>query len=170
MNTSLVVVSKTVKPARYLVRCSECNVEDSLSWDQLDRAKKYKAPGCRHCRRPFRHGPRGSLRERCVNLLYSQYKTKAKVRGIEWELSREQFEEYVIQSCHYCNSDGSPRSDFTGSDSYVLCGIDRLDPKQGYYEGNCVPCCMVCNRAKRDMTYDEFKNWALALTGGSWYN
>lgn len=169
MNESLVVVAKTSRPTVYHVKCIECDTADALNWDQLNRAKRYKTPGCRHCRKPFRHGPRGTLKQRCINLLYSQYKTNARVRDIEWSLTPEQFESYVVQKCHYCNSDGSERPDFTGSDTYVLCGIDRLDPSLGYQDDNCVPCCMVCNRAKRDMTYEEFKSWALALTGGSWY-
>ncbi|WP_146203669.1 hypothetical protein [Azospirillum sp. TSO5] len=35
-------------------------------------------------------------------------------------------------------------------------GIDRKDPLKGYTTENCVPCCFEINRAKSDMTIDEF--------------
>ncbi len=35
-------------------------------------------------------------------------------------------------------------------------GIDRVDNSVGYEVDNCVPCCGVCNRMKRDLTKDQF--------------
>jgi hypothetical protein len=40
-----------------------------------------------------------------------------------------------------------------------LNGIDRIDSKLGYVEGNVVSCCKICNSAKGDLTLAEFENW-----------
>jgi hypothetical protein len=29
----------------------------------------------------------------------------------------------------------------------------------GYVPGNVVPCCHICNLAKKDMSYEEFISW-----------
>jgi len=42
---------------------------------------------------------------------------------------------------------------------YVHNGIDRLDSSRGYILENCVPCCKVCNYAKRNMSVNDFLNW-----------
>ena len=35
-------------------------------------------------------------------------------------------------------------------------GIDRLDSKRGYEEGNCVPCYARCNQMKGDLSSEAF--------------
>jgi 5-methylcytosine-specific restriction endonuclease McrA len=42
---------------------------------------------------------------------------------------------------------------------YTYSGIDRLDNAIGYEPPNCVPCCDICNLAKRDMSYGAFVAW-----------
>lgn len=38
-------------------------------------------------------------------------------------------------------------------------GIDRVDSNIGYTQDNCVPCCAVCNRGKRDMGLDQWLSY-----------
>lgn len=38
-------------------------------------------------------------------------------------------------------------------------GLDRVDPSRGYATDNVVPACIVCNRAKADMSREEFHAW-----------
>jgi hypothetical protein len=38
-------------------------------------------------------------------------------------------------------------------------GIDRKNNAIGYIVGNVLPCCKLCNYAKRTMGYNEFLNW-----------
>ena len=38
-------------------------------------------------------------------------------------------------------------------------GIDRIDNNIGYTKENSVPCCEICNKAKRDMSYNDFINY-----------
>lgn len=105
------------------------------------------------------------------NIILAVYKTGAAQRGHVWELSPEQFMQITSQNCHYCDA---PPSNYyihrrkDGSDKlnggFHYSGIDRVDNRAGYTEANCVPCCNVCNKAKRDMPYDDFMKWIDALT------
>lgn len=42
---------------------------------------------------------------------------------------------------------------------FVRNGIDRVDSAQGYVLTNVVPCCKQCNRAKSDLSREEFLTW-----------
>lgn len=81
---------------------------------------------------------------------FSHYKTSAKRRNHEFNLTFEEFSEIVNNSCHYC-----------GSRYDIHNGIDRKDNTKGYIKDNCLPCCKYCNIAKRDRTYDDFISWIL---------
>ena len=77
---------------------------------------------------------------------FSYSKSRAARLGYEWNISRLDFIELISKRCHYCD----------GSLSETGCGLDRMDNSKGYIIGNIVPCCMSCNKIKRDLlTYDE---------------
>ena len=42
---------------------------------------------------------------------------------------------------------------------FIYSGIDRKDNEIGYTLKNCVPCCIICNRAKNSLSFDEFLAW-----------
>lgn len=99
-----------------------------------------------------------------ANALYTSYSKSAKYRNHEFNISKEYFLNVTKQNCHYC---GDPpknkfkRKDYNGS--YIYNGIDRKDNSQGYIEGNCLPCCFTCNKAKNTIPYDEFILWIQKL-------
>jgi hypothetical protein len=76
---------------------------------------------------------------------FSVYKSTAKLKGMPFLLSRERFNALLLSACEYCGGKGG--------------GIDRVDNSLGYVEGNVVPCCQMCNLAKKDYTVDEFREW-----------
>jgi hypothetical protein len=109
---------------------------------------------------------------RMLNSRFHSYKSGAKKRGFDWDLSYSQFYQLTTQSCTYCGSEPlelnyfekapslqreSPNRDWS---KYTIKfnGVDRVDSFLGYSEENCVPCCTNCNRAKSDMSFAEFKN------------
>lgn len=97
----------------------------------------------------------GSLR-----YLYRSYKYEAGHRGLEFQLSLEQFHSMTKQNCFYCDVVPSKKTKYKHSNGdYFYNGIDRVDNTVGYVEGNCVPCCETCNRAKRTMSVYEFYSW-----------
>lgn len=86
-----------------------------------------------------------------ANNRYGGYKRDAENRGLNWDLTIEDCEVLFIENCHYCGR--SPEE----TDS--LMGIDRKDNARGYFPGNALPCCWMCNRAKKTDTYEVFGAW-----------
>jgi len=93
--------------------------------------------------------------------LISKYKRSARKRGLEWNLTEEQFKEITQQNCHYCGAkpNNISKNYTTFNGDYVYNGIDRVDNTKGYMINNVVPCCKICNRAKNDLPLKEFKEW-----------
>lgn len=73
---------------------------------------------------------------------FSTYRESARKRGHEFSLSITLFEKLISRACHYCRGKGG--------------GVDRVNNTLGYVPQNCLPCCEVCNRMKRDQTFQEF--------------
>lgn len=98
--------------------------------------------------------------EAAQNRLYTDYKKSAKYRKILFKLSKLEFFELTTGRCYYCGTHPSNviKSPSNNGD-YVYSGIDRLDNKIGYIIKNCVPCCKICNRAKREITENVFNQW-----------
>jgi hypothetical protein len=83
-----------------------------------------------------------------------------RTRGFAFELDKETFRTLTKRSCFYC---GSPPEQVrtlhnaaTGHAAYTYNGIDRIDNFAGYIDGNVVPCCVACNRAKGTMKQSDF--------------
>lgn len=115
-----------------------------------------KSCGC--ARNKYQYG------ESSFNNLVSKYKYSARKRNIEWKLSSEECKSMFENNCHYCNT--APSKITTGNGyngDYTYNGIDRMNPTEGYIKSNCVSCCYICNRAKNNMTYNNFINWIQKL-------
>jgi hypothetical protein len=71
-------------------------------------------------------------------------------RELPWELTFDQYEKLILQSCYYCDKIT------LGVESGV--GLDRIDNDKGYTIDNVLPCCTVCNQIRGDnLTVDEMK-------------
>lgn len=109
---------------------------------------------------------------RSWNFRFQSYKSGAKKRGYSWELSFQDFVALAGKDCTFCGLEAkewecfsnapSVRKDSPKANSYKyiikISGIDRLDNTLGYTKENSVPCCIYCNRAKSDLSYEDFKN------------
>jgi hypothetical protein len=98
--------------------------------------------------------------------LYSNYKSIAKSRKLEFELGLDYFIKLVNDNCIYCGEkcshiySGKALSTKNRKDSFILYnGIDRVDNSLGYIDGNVVTCCETCNRAKLKMSEQDFLSW-----------
>jgi hypothetical protein len=87
-------------------------------------------------KRKYRQSPKGRL---------NTYIKSAKVRGYEFNLTPEDFNEILSDNCHYCGK------------QYAN-GVDRKDSSIGYFPDNVVSCCSTCNYMKRGLSYEDFKN------------
>jgi hypothetical protein len=110
----------------------------------------------RSCRDCYTSGSRviGTTR----NTLYLQCRQGANDRGYDFSITREEFAGIISKDCRYC---GIKPFATRGPewDRVVYNGVDREDNTRGYVLDNCVPCCKVCNVAKRSLTVEEFLTW-----------
>lgn len=94
-----------------------------------------------------------------VNSSYSGYIKDARKRNIQFNLTKEQFNQFANLDCHYCGH----------KKNRPLIGIDRIDSYKGYDIDNAVSCCKVCNMLKNDLTKECFLNKCLQIVE-TYYN
>ena len=75
---------------------------------------------------------------------YSHYKSGAKKRNIDFNLTEQEFYSFWKKSCTYCG------------DEIETIGLDRINSGKGYSMDNIVPCCSTCNWMKIDKPTDEW--------------
>jgi hypothetical protein len=77
------------------------------------------------------------------------------------------------QNCFYCGSLPSNKCNLYSARKnnktisqewfdkcwFIYNGLDRIDSTKPHNDDNIVPCCILCNQAKNDMTVEEFKTW-----------
>lgn len=108
---------------------------------QKERAKEYRSIG---------YG------ENVRNVLYSEYRYRAKRHNLVFELTLEQLTNIITKDCFYCGEKPKYRTVKNGNGGFYKNGIDRIDNNIGYIFSNCVPCCYSCNTMKMDSTYKDF--------------
>jgi hypothetical protein len=93
-------------------------------------------------------------------LQHGSYKSAAKARGISWKLNKRKVASLIFNPCIYCGTPPSSiKTNSQGKTIGFASGIDRIDSSLGYEEGNVVPCCGPCNRAKGTSSHAEFTAW-----------
>jgi hypothetical protein len=94
------------------------------------------------------------------NSIFAEYKNRSKRKKLKFSLNIEEFRQFVTSNCEYCNS--PPMNTYKrarSNEGFTYNGIDRLDSDKGYIKSNCVTACEICNKAKRDLTLEEFISW-----------
>jgi hypothetical protein len=87
---------------------------------------------------------------------------------MRFNLNKNQFRTIIALDCVYC--DAPPTASIKSVDNrrykylpptepFKYNGVDRLDSSGHYTPDNCVPCCKMCNYAKRDMPAKDFISW-----------
>jgi len=143
----------------FLFRC-DCGNEKIL---QISNVATENTKSC-GCLAKNNHTKRTNKMEKtkqgAKTAIYLQYKRHAKSRGIPFELTKDELIAITHHDYHYC---GQPPSNLkkTKNDQKGLLysGVNRWDNKKGYTLDNCQPCCKICNYAKRDMTWQQFRAW-----------
>lgn len=144
----------------WLCRC-DCGNERTATRNNLLKGHSWHCVDCSGWSRQAL--PEG---EAAFNAIYGAYKRKAQKRGLIFSLTRAEFKKLTKQPCHYCGAEpahvATPRGK-ARTGNYIYNGIDRLDNSMGYIVDNCVPCCKMCNFAKRDISVEDFKAWILRV-------
>ena len=141
----------------YLCKCS-CGVEKAVYAGDLTSGNT-KSCGCYRIEvaKDKNRLPDGVA---SFNFLRYKYRVSAKKRSLEFSLSKEEFSILTKSACKYCGVEPSQSVHNNNAPApYVYNGVDRVDNKVGYTKENCVPCCYVCNLAKRSMSLEEFLAW-----------
>lgn len=76
---------------------------------------------------------------------FGSSKCRAIRTGKGWTLAKEEYARLISKPCEYCR----------GPLPETSTGLDRLDNKIGYSSDNVVPCCSICNYARRDQFTPE---------------
>lgn len=138
----------------YTLKCPKCQKEYTVSRSNL-RVKK--TPYCQPCSVSEQNrSNRLEGHTAARNALWQDYRKSARNRNLEFSVSLNEFEYLTSQRCHYCNRPPQRTISVSSGSKYTYNGIDRKDSNLGYVTGNMLPCCFPCNRAKSDMTYEEF--------------
>ena len=91
--------------------------------------------------------------------IFRTYRRAAKDRGFAFDIQFDRFCAMINQSCQYCGSAPYIKIKTSSNTIFRYNGIDRVDSKQGYVDGNIVTCCVVCNKSKNAYTLNDWKEW-----------
>ena len=120
--------------------------------------KKRTSCGC--ASKSKRIKPKYTNHDSNINRVIRQYISGAKERNLSFSLTKKECLDLLCSDCHYCGSEPSRSVVAIGRIlPSLVSGIDRKDCSVGYVAENVVSCCSICNRAKSDLSYDDFKAW-----------
>lgn len=136
----------------------DCGNEKDVRGSHLVE-KKYAIKSCGCLLKEQNIKQRLSYGQSSFNKAYRCCQKGAIDRGIDFNLSKDEYRILVESNCFYC---GEKPSQVSSGKSYfgryIHNGVDRVDSQKGYSVDNCVPCCTVCNRMKLAHSLDFFKN------------
>src|SRR3990167_6188414 len=115
-----------------------------------------RVPSCLDCREWPTIGLGKSNRNRVIDY----YTRSASDKDLEFRLNDDQLNGLFESNCHYCGSVPSNvenHEDLNGKFVYQV--IDRIDNELDYVPFNVIPCCKICNYAKRNINYLDFVAW-----------
>lgn len=166
MLTILAKLDKNSKNYFNWLTICDCGNEREYVTSYLSETKN----GIRSCGCQKNAGIQKDKGEAGFNKLYDNYWTHAFLRGLDFELTPEQFKKLTKQKCYYSDAEPTQISRSVSKNSeYIYNGIDRLDNKQGYTKNNCVPSTFICNRAKYKLSEEEFHDWLILVTSSKWF-
>jgi hypothetical protein len=135
------IVKLEHKNKKALLRC-DCGYE---GWKFLSNLSSHNSQGCRNC-----------MLQSPEHKTYLMVLRTASRRSIKWNISENDWIKLATQNCYYCES--KPKN-IIKEYGFFYNGLDRIDPSIGYDLTNVVTCCKICNRAKSDLSQEEFYEW-----------
>lgn len=146
-------LATTTGRTRLLCRCA-CGTERTVDGACI-RMRSTISCGC--YQREVETYPAGLAEHR--DLLH-RYQAGANKRRVVWELSEEQFLALIARNCTYCGDAPYQIIRYKGKNTaFLYNGLDRVHNATGYTTANTVPCCEMCNKAKRDLPVEVFVGW-----------
>lgn len=92
-----------------------------------------------------------------INRSMENYISRAKKKGREFSLTKDQFVEITQKNCEYCEVPPVHNTK-SRTGNYPHNGLDRKINDQGYTYENSLPCCYICNSIKGEyLSYEQMK-------------
>lgn len=151
----------------WICRC-DCGILKSFNITNLRSGNSKSCGKCVNNRGRHQLKPPGESNARHS---FCSVRRGAESRNLSFCISFEEFKILSSKNCYYCGALPSNKTDLKHAKGinigksrcngpFVYNGIDRKDNMVGYVLDNCVTSCFKCNRAKSDMSYNEFVEWA----------
>jgi hypothetical protein len=80
---------------------------------------------------------------------YRSAKNTARHKKQPFYLTENEYLHLISLRCFYCN----------GELNKTGIRLDRKNNNEGYTARNSLPCCRICNVAKNNMSFEDFKTW-----------
>ncbi|SRR5258706_9040889 len=140
----------------YWMCARDCGAEVSASLSNL-KSGMVSSCGCSR---------RLEIGQAAKNKVVLKYKTDARNNKRNFNLDEHTLDTLFLSECWYCGCEPKNISSARvhGYGDFIYQGIDRLDNDRGYEIDNVVPCCAVCNKAKRDLPLHDFMLWVLRIS------
>lgn len=130
--------------------CYVCKIEKKLEDFTANKNRRVSLGRMNECKSC--HNKRGIKNKAKPTSRYSTYKSGSKYRGIEFNLTYEEFMTHWNNPCTYCGEE------------VETIGLDRIKSEIGYQIDNVVSCCRVCNKAKGVLSQKDFISMCLKIS------
>lgn len=101
-----------------------------------------------------------------ISKIHRKAKDRAKVRGLDFSLSKDDLRQLIREQKFCCPVSGLPfslgKSD-AGRRQPFAPSLDRIDNRLGYVPGNIRLVCVIVNLARADFSDDEFRVMCMAV-------
>jgi ribosomal protein L21 len=137
-------INKKTKDDKCCLKCGEEIKLDKIIVTTKGDVSLY----CKKCfvRRKNIESNRGKRDRKNYYKSFDYYLKRAKKKGFEFEIPKEEFEKMQNDNCYYCDN---PKKKY-------FQGVDRLNSSLGYIKHNIVPCCEICNMMKNTLNEATF--------------
>jgi len=163
-NQEIVKFLKYLDNGRHLyeIKCNYCSNQYESTIENFKDVRK-SGKSCRKCSNiQNKEYTSLSMSDAQISITYSNYKSRAKSKDWDFSLTKETFKSLIFSDCHYCGQEPNKcrldrakrKREYDAS--FLSNGIDRIDSSIGYLVENCLPCCEDCNKAKRNLSYNQF--------------
>jgi len=133
----------------YLCKC-KCGITFRTRIDNVRAGRTKTCPAC-SSRKLDNH-------QAAKNSLFRSYRKRASERNpVSFDLRMCELIEFAEKNCFYCGI--KPSQTLNKWPDYFYNGVDRIDNAQGYYIGNCVSACKICNFSKNTNNLEEWVEW-----------
>lgn len=101
-----------------------------------------------------------------MKAVYNRYKSTAAKKKREFKLTQLEFNKLITSNCFYCSRIPSNTIyNYNKKSSFNYNGVDRIDSSRGYTTDNVLSAYKNCNKAKNNLTLNQFYDMYCKVAG-----